>query len=282
MSIPSDILRPARKRCTTLFVIAAVTSAPSAKIDAFSSPFIPTTLPAPAFQTPPRHRHRHRSLCTSPWTMSMSSSSEANGEKTENDDDAIVPGSFFHSIPPEPSDTTTPLSEVQDPIDAEFSQLMKKRSKGETSDSPLSIQGKSAAGAGFGAAKKKNTRKVEIGEDGSPRIVNDLNNLETDDQGFTLHTNEQTGEKARVFESLVEYPCTFPIKIVGAKEGQFVTDMVDLVAETCNVGRTDVTYSEREKGKWTSITVQAPVENAQMLYKVYEVIGRDPRVKFKF
>ena len=35
-------------------------------------------------------------------------------------------------------------------------------------------------------------------------------------------------------------------------------------------------------GKWTSVTVKAPVENAEMLYSLYENIDCDPRVKFKF
>jgi len=114
------------------------------------------------------------------------------------------------------------------------------------------------------------------------QYVNDVNNPEYDDQGYTLHTNEVTGEKKRVFEALVEYPCNFTMKIVGRNEGAFVLEIVQVVADACEVTIEDVPYTKRENGKWTSVTVQAPVKSADMLYTLYENVDRDPRVKFKF
>jgi len=110
--------------------------------------------------------------------------------------------------------------------------------------------------------------------------INDITKPEYDDQGYTLYQDEETGEKRRVFEALVEYPCTFTIKIVGANEGTFVQEMVDLVAESCHVPT--VPYSTKQMGKWTSVTLEAPVQSAEMLYLLYENVDRDPRVKFKF
>ena len=43
-----------------------------------------------------------------------------------------------------------------------------------------------------------------------------MNNPEYDDQGYTLYANEETGEKQRVFEALIDYPCEFKMKIIGA------------------------------------------------------------------
>lgn len=62
---------------------------------------------------------------------------------------------------------------------------------------------------------------------------NDINNLQYDEKGYTLYSNEKTGEKSRVFDALVQYPCDFDIKIVGATDGTFVIEMIQLVAESC-------------------------------------------------
>ena len=124
---------------------------------------------------------------------------------------------------------------------------------------------------------------IGVGPPDKPKKpVNDVTKPEYDDQGYTLYQDEQTGEKSRVFEALVDYPCTFTMKIVGANEGAFVEEMVDVVATSCNVDTDQVPYTTKQMGKWTSVTVQAPVENAEMLYSLYENIDRDPRVKFKF
>jgi len=110
-----------------------------------------------------------------------------------------------------------------------------------------------------------------------------VNNPQYDDQGYTLYQDETTGKKSRVFEALVTYPCEFALKIVGANEGNFATEMVQLVADSCGVeDGGSIRSSERLNGKWVSVTVYAPVENAEMLYTLYENIDRDPRVKFKF
>ena len=81
---------------------------------------------------------------------------------------------------------------------------------------------------------------------------------------------------------MIDYPCEFKMKIIGANEGSFATEMVQVVADTCKVESDVVKYSERKNGKWISVTVYAPVESAEMLYTLYENIDRDPRVKFKF
>lgn len=130
-----------------------------------------------------------------------------------------------------------------------------------------------------------------------PVPVNDPTKPEFDDQGYTLYTDQETGKKSRVFEALVTYPCNFTLKIVGANEGDFVTDMLAVVADACDVdivadgsssgssssSPADVlVYSTKVVGKWTSVTVEAPVRDAQMLYALYERVDLDPRVKFKF
>ncbi|CAM9355521.1 unnamed protein product [Hapterophycus canaliculatus] len=93
---------------------------------------------------------------------------------------------------------------------------------------------------------------------------------------------ERTAERA--FEYLVDYPCEFEIKVIGINEGSFADDIAATVSAVCEVETSDVRYTVRDttSGRYQSITVHAPVKNATMLYKCYELIDEDPRVKFKF
>ena len=117
---------------------------------------------------------------------------------------------------------------------------------------------------------------------GIGKPLNDINSPEYDDQGYTLYADEQTGEKSRVFEALVEYPSIFKLKIIGLNQSSFRQEMVQIVAESCLVEAETIQYTERVSGKWLSVTVHAPVQNAEMLYTLYENVDKDPRVKFKF
>lgn len=112
--------------------------------------------------------------------------------------------------------------------------------------------------------------------------MNNINKPEYDDQGYTLFADEETGEKSRVFEALIDYPSIFKMKIIGKNESNFATEMVQIVSDSCAVSTSEIKYSERANGKWLSVTVHAPVQNAEMVYTLYENVDRDPRVKFKF
>ena len=232
----------------------------------------------------------------------------------DDNDDGKLAGSFFNQVPEDPTSSDAganasaegpsaaapaqPESKAKsdDPFDFDQSvaKLMARRSKKPLAATPSTIGGvptSKASGFGKQPAKAKGSpgkpvRKVSM--DGKKSFVqlgkplNDVNNPEYDDQGYTLYADEETGEKKRVFEALVEYPCKFTMKIVGANEGAFAAEMVQVVAESCEVEVEDVENSVKVNGKWTSVTVQAPVQSAEMLYALYEAIDRDPRVKFKF
>jgi putative lipoic acid-binding regulatory protein len=189
--------------------------------------------------------------------------------------------------PPAVSDDTT-LDEFDDKV----SQLIKQRRKEPLARQPSTIDGVPTEKAtGFGKAKPTKGKKtkaskpyVAIGPTGAAfaQRINDPTKPEVDDQGYTLYTDEETGEKSRVFEALVEYPCVFTMKIVGANEGSFVTDILAVVADATESEVDDISHSTKAMGKWTSVTVQAPVQSSEMLYTLYEKVDLDPRVKFKF
>jgi putative lipoic acid-binding regulatory protein len=111
-----------------------------------------------------------------------------------------------------------------------------------------------------GEAKKPAASKkpfVAIGPQAAEdKPLNDPTNPEYDDQGYTLYADEKTGKKTRVFEALVDYPCDFTMKIVGANESKFVEEIVAVVAESCETDPGRIPHSFRSVGKWTSVTVK--------------------------
>lgn len=201
-----------------------------------------------------------------------------------------VSGSFFNSVPDDAdeapkSDAAAPPADGglgDDPFGQSLHDLLQDRTSEPRGSTPSTVGGVPLARTNpTTPAAAAPVPFVSIGTpDGTP--VNDPTNPKMDDQGFVLYTDESTGEQSRVLEGLVTYPCNFKIKIVGANEGTFVPEMVAVVAESCEVDVNNIDWSERRKGKWTSITVNAPVKSADMLYVLYENIDRDPRVKFKF
>jgi putative lipoic acid-binding regulatory protein len=127
--------------------------------------------------------------------------------------------------------------------------------------------------SGFGTpSKKKGPSKPFVAIGPQDPVVNNPSKPEMDDQGYTLYTDEETGKKARVFEALVDYPCDFTMKIVGANEGLFVEEIVAVVAEACESEPGQISYQTKVLGKWTSVTVQAPVKSSEMLYALYEKV----------
>lgn len=85
-----------------------------------------------------------------------------------------------------------------------------------------------------------------------------------------------------VFGELVSFPTVWCWKCVGVRQGDFVNDIVDSVADALETDRKNIKTSFRDKGKYRSISLRAPVNTSAQIYSVYAAISRDPRVKFKF
>ena len=239
--------------------------------------------------------------------------------RNDDDDDATdeaVAGSFFNPIPQPPSDSGGGNGGNSDTYDDDVATAAAAALSKAIQPSTINGIPSERVGLDLGmtlqqqqqAVRQKDpiTRKPYVGI--GPSSLNDVTKPEYDDQGYTLYVDERTGTKARVFEALVNYPCLFTLKIVGANDDTFVQDVLQIVATTCEINTTEETNEEassvssaaaessssslintnqiehsiKYNGKWASITVQAPVQSAQMLYQLYENVDRDPRVKFKF
>ena len=129
-------------------------------------------------------------------------------------------GTFFNQVPENNDEDNN--NDDDDSFESKAAELLRQRKAPNLASQPSTINGKPTSGIGFGTPKTikpPGNSKPFVGI-GPP--VNDPTKPEYDDQGFTMYTNEVTGEKSRVFEALVDYPCKFTMKIVGANEGNFV------------------------------------------------------------
>lgn len=229
-------------------------------------------------------------------------STDENNEKEKGE--LPVSGSFFNEVPPPKEETpddkdkgienTALESEIASTTELSggdmemFDQIIQKTKlsrstsgKGFSRTTPTTDHAAPSIIQTTNTDSSTGERKSFVGI-GKP--LNDVRNPEYDENGYTLYADETTGEKKRVFEALVEYPSVFKMKIVGKddEEGSFAPEIVSVVAESCGVETSMVKHSKRKNGKWTSVTVHAPVKNADMLYALYENVDKDPRVKFKF
>ena len=225
-------------------------------------------------------------------------------------------GSFFNPIPEDSGDSKKEDNDEKIVnIDDQIQEILRlnQQLKITSNDRPSAGKRMEKSGAGFAPPSKQlHTPKNQKPFVGIGPPLNDVTKPEYDANGYTLYADERTGVKSRVFEALIDYPCLFTLKIVGSdtligksgnekvqlnkkestssgdseiQNSSFVHDILAIVAESCEVeyiGPETFEHSLRNNGKWTSITVKAPVKSAEMLYQLYEQVDRDPRVKFKF
>lgn len=226
----------------------------------------------------------------------------ADDSNDEESGELPVSGSFFNQVPP-PAEPTTE-SDNNDDNNNLIEDISASSISGQTADMDMfqQIIQKTTLSRGGGKGFSKTTSTTDhtassiikttstdsSGQQksfvGIGKPLNDVQNPEYDENGYTLYADETTGEKKRVFEALVEYPSVFKMKIVGQDDEKesFAPEIVEVVAKSCGVEESMVKHTMRKNGKWTSVTVHAPVKSADMLYSLYENVDKNPRVKFKF
>ncbi len=81
-------------------------------------------------------------------------------------------------------------------------------------------------------------------------------------------------------KSLIEYPCDFPIKIMGAMQESFAETMVDVVTmhdPEFHSGKMDMRPST--KGNYLSLTVTVRATSREQLDTLYRALSSHPMVK---
>ena len=81
-------------------------------------------------------------------------------------------------------------------------------------------------------------------------------------------------------DSLIEYPCDFPIKIMGAMQDAFAKTMVDVVSTydaEFHAGKLEMRPST--KGNYLSLTVTVRATSREQLDNLYRALSSHPMVK---
>ena len=81
-------------------------------------------------------------------------------------------------------------------------------------------------------------------------------------------------------ESLIEYPCDFPIKIMGAMQEAFAQTMVEVVTlhdPEFHAGKMEMRPSA--KGNYLSLTVTVRATSREQLDTLYRALSSHPMVK---
>ena len=81
-------------------------------------------------------------------------------------------------------------------------------------------------------------------------------------------------------DSLIEYPCDFPIKIMGAMQDTFAQTMVGVVSShdaEFHAGKLEMRPST--KGNYLSLTVTVRATSREQLDNLYRALSSHPMVK---
>ena len=81
-------------------------------------------------------------------------------------------------------------------------------------------------------------------------------------------------------KSLVEFPCSFPIKIMGEKHPEFSDSILEAVREHApDADKASLVERHSSKGNYTGLTLTVNVENQEQLDNIYRALTSHPKVK---
>jgi hypothetical protein len=81
-------------------------------------------------------------------------------------------------------------------------------------------------------------------------------------------------------KELMEFPCRFPLKIMGERHEAFVATVVEVVrAHAPDVTEADVVLRESSSGRYHSVTLTVTATSRQQLDSIYLSLTSHPLVK---
>ncbi len=140
-----------------------------------------------------------------------------------------------------------------------------------------------AARSGFGQQKKE----TDISKAASPKILSipSLSELSKRSEMTKLNflrdnVYTQTGKK--VFDDTVQFPTEFTLKVIGPNSQEFVQDIISVAALSTNAPKESIKVAMKETvgGKYVSITLVPYFNSADELYRCYDSISKDKRIKY--
>lgn len=82
-------------------------------------------------------------------------------------------------------------------------------------------------------------------------------------------------------ESLIEFPCDFPIKVMGKTHDDFILEMIKTIQKLeLKFDASKVEVRSSSGGKYTSLTCTCYVESQLQLDNIYRALTSHPLAKF--
>jgi putative lipoic acid-binding regulatory protein len=81
-------------------------------------------------------------------------------------------------------------------------------------------------------------------------------------------------------KSLIEFPCLFPLKIIGMNHESFLDEIKQIVLKhTESLQEEHVKHTLSQKNNYLAITIHITAENQEMLDALYHELTKHPNVK---
>lgn len=81
-------------------------------------------------------------------------------------------------------------------------------------------------------------------------------------------------------KSLMEFPCNFPIKVIGVKTSDFARDIASIARKHFPTTPDEsIVYQESQKGNYLAITLTVYAENQPSLDALYQELTKHPDIK---
>lgn len=81
-------------------------------------------------------------------------------------------------------------------------------------------------------------------------------------------------------DSLIEFPCHFPIKIIGSNSSVFVEEIITIVSTHFpELDPETITQKSSKDENYIALTVTVYVHNQKMLDAIYQDVTQHPQVK---
>ncbi len=82
-------------------------------------------------------------------------------------------------------------------------------------------------------------------------------------------------------ETLLEFPCTYPLKAMGVSSADFEAIVIEIVSRhVSHIAENAVSSRQSSGGKFTSVTVTIQATSKAQLDAIYQDLTDNPRIKY--
>lgn len=95
-----------------------------------------------------------------------------------------------------------------------------------------------------------------------------------------MNKKQQQTDQDKI-QQLIDFPCLFPIKVVGVQTNHFETAINSVIKPRCKQFDANRTQkNESKNGKYLSLTCQVWVTSQKQLDDIYQALTSHPEVKY--